>query len=70
MRLALVIGSPHTTYRLGTTLRQGSEGLRANVEVDDFQQVGEILKPLQKMMIIADTLVIFIMCNTLFVIIH
>lgn len=37
MRLALVIGSPHDTYRLGTTLRQGSEGLRANVEVDDFQ---------------------------------
>ena len=37
MRLALVIGSPHSTYRLGTTLRQGQEGLRANVEVDDFQ---------------------------------
>jgi hypothetical protein len=37
MRLALVIGSPHTTNRLGTTLRQGKEGLRANVEVDDFQ---------------------------------
>ena len=37
MRLALVIGSPHSTYRLGTTLRQGEEGLRANVEVDDFQ---------------------------------
>ena len=36
MRLALVIGSPHSTYRLGTTLRQGAEGLRANVEVDDF----------------------------------
>ena len=36
MRLALVIGSPHTTNRLGTTLRQGEEGLRANVEVDDF----------------------------------
>lgn len=37
MRLALVIGSPHSTYRLGTTLRQGEAGLRANVEVDDFQ---------------------------------
>jgi hypothetical protein len=37
MRLALVIGSPHSTYRLGTTLRQGGEGLRANVEIDDFQ---------------------------------
>ena len=37
MRLALVIGSPHTTHRLGTTLRQGEAGLRANVEVDDFQ---------------------------------
>ena len=37
MRLALVIGSPHSTYRLGTTLRQGDSGLRANVEVDDFQ---------------------------------
>ena len=37
MRLALVIGSPHSTHRLGTTLRQGEAGLRANVEVDDFQ---------------------------------
>ena len=37
MRLALVIGSPHETHRLGTTLRQGTEGLRANVETDDFQ---------------------------------
>ena len=37
MRLALVIGSPHDTHRLGTTLRQGPEGLRANVESDDFQ---------------------------------
>ena len=37
MRLALVIGAPHETFRLGTSLRQGKEGLRANVEVDDFQ---------------------------------
>ncbi len=37
MRLALVIGSPHSSHRLGTTLRQGREGLRAQVEVDDFQ---------------------------------
>lgn len=37
MRYALVIGSPHSSYRLGTTLRQGAEGLRANVETDDFQ---------------------------------
>ena len=37
MRLALVIGAPHDSHRLGTTLRQGPEGLRANVEVDDFQ---------------------------------
>ena len=37
MRLALVIGSPHSMYRMGTTLRQGAEGLRANVEHDDFQ---------------------------------
>ena len=37
MRLALIIGSPHNEYRLGTTLRQGAEGLRANVETDDFQ---------------------------------
>ena len=37
MRLALVIGSPHSSHRLGTTLRQGAEGLRAHVEVDDFQ---------------------------------
>ena len=36
MRLALVIGSPHSAHRLGTTLRQGQNGLRANVEVDDF----------------------------------
>ena len=37
MRLALVIGAPHSSHRLGTTLRHGAEGLRANVEVDDFQ---------------------------------
>jgi len=37
MRLALVIGAPHESFRLGTSLRQGKEGLRANVEVDDFQ---------------------------------
>ena len=37
MRLALVIGSPHSSHRLGTTLRQGAEGLGAKVEVDDFQ---------------------------------
>lgn len=37
MRLALVIGSPHSKYRLGTSLRQGKAGLRANVEADDFQ---------------------------------
>ena len=36
MRLALVIGAPHSSHRLGTTLRQGAEGLRANVIVDDF----------------------------------
>ena len=45
MRLALIIGSPHSTYRLGTTLRQGEEGLRANVETDDFQANGVPLKP-------------------------
>jgi len=37
MRLALVIGSPHSSHRLGTSLRQGEHGLRANVEIDDFQ---------------------------------
>jgi hypothetical protein len=37
MRLALVIGSPHSSHRLGTSLRQGEQGLRANVEIDDFQ---------------------------------
>ena len=37
MRLALVIGSPHSSHRLGTTLRQGAQGLGAKVEVDDFQ---------------------------------
>ena len=36
LRLALVIGAPHSIYRLGTTLRQCAEVLRANVEVDDF----------------------------------
>ena len=37
MRLALVIGSPHSSHQLGTSLRQGEQGLRANVEIDDFQ---------------------------------
>ena len=37
MRYALVIGSPHTIYRLGTTLSQGREGLRPSIEKDDFQ---------------------------------
>ncbi len=37
LRLALVIGSPHSSLRMGTTLRLGPEGLRAKVEVDDFQ---------------------------------
>ena len=37
MRLALVIGSPYSSHRLGTSLRQGEHGLRANVEIDDFQ---------------------------------
>ena len=37
MRYAIVIGSPHSTYRLGTTLRQGAEGLRPTVEKDDFK---------------------------------
>ena len=37
MRYALVIGSPHSIYRLGTTLRQGSEGLRPSIVKDDFQ---------------------------------
>ena len=36
MRYAVVIGSPHSTYRLGTTLRQGTEGLRPTVDKDDF----------------------------------
>ena len=36
MRYALAIGSPHTVYRLGTTLRQGGEGLRPTIEKDDF----------------------------------
>ena len=37
MRLALVIASPHSSHRLGTTLCLGGEGLRAKVEIDDFQ---------------------------------
>ncbi|MBO94233.1 MAG: hypothetical protein CMI32_04960, partial [Opitutales bacterium] len=31
------LGGPHSKLRLGTTLRQGPEGLRTNVERDDFQ---------------------------------
>ena len=37
MRYAIVIGSPHSAYRLGTTLRQGTAGLRPTVEKDDFK---------------------------------
>ena len=37
MRYLLALGGPHSKLRLGTTLRQGPEGLRTNVERDDFQ---------------------------------
>ncbi len=37
MRYVLALGGPHSKLRLGTTLCQGSEGLRTNVERDDFQ---------------------------------
>lgn len=38
-RYCLVIGSPHSRYRLGTTYALGAEGLRCNVIKDDFQAV-------------------------------
>ncbi len=37
MRYVLALGGPHSKLRLGTTLCQGPEGLRTNVERDDFQ---------------------------------
>tara|TARA_Y100000588_G_scaffold44621_1_gene42285 strand:+ start:3873 stop:5633 length:1761 start_codon:yes stop_codon:yes gene_type:complete len=37
MRYVLALGGPHTKLRLGTTLTQGKDGLRTNVERDDFQ---------------------------------
>ncbi len=37
MRYVLVIGAPHSTYRIGTTYTLGPEGLRCQVLKDDFQ---------------------------------
>lgn len=37
MRYVIVIGSPHSTYRLGTSFCLGAEGLRCSVLKDDFQ---------------------------------
>lgn len=37
MRYCLVIATPHSAYRVGTTFTLGAEGLRANVLRDDFQ---------------------------------
>lgn len=37
MRYVIVIGSPHSTYRLGTSFALGAQGLRCSVLKDDFQ---------------------------------
>ena len=37
MRYVLALGGPHSKLRLGTSLCHGPEGLRTNVERDDFQ---------------------------------
>jgi hypothetical protein len=39
MRYALVIGAPHSTYRIGTTYALGPKGLRCQILRDDFQAV-------------------------------
>ncbi len=39
MRYVLVIASPHSNYRNGTTLTFGEEGVRCNVVRDDFKAV-------------------------------
>jgi hypothetical protein len=41
MRYVLVIGAPHSKYRIGTTYTLGPEGLRCQVLRDDFQAVWE-----------------------------
>ena len=41
MRYVLVIGAPHTTYRIATTYTLGRGGLNCNVLKDDFQAVWE-----------------------------
>ncbi len=41
MRYVLVIGAPHSTYRIGTTYTLGPEGLRCQVLKDDFQAIWE-----------------------------
>ena len=64
MRLALVIGSPHTSYRLGTTIRQGPEGCVRMWKLMTSKPPGGILKPLLKTQIFADMLVISIMFST------
>lgn len=37
MRYVLVIGAPHSRYRIGSTFTLGQQGLRCNVVRDDFQ---------------------------------
>jgi hypothetical protein len=37
LRYMLAIGSPHSRYRIGTTLTLGADSLRAEVIKDDFQ---------------------------------
>ena len=37
MRYMLVIASPHSVHRVGTTFTLGQEGLRCSVLKDDFQ---------------------------------
>lgn len=41
MRYVLVIGAPHSIYRIGTTYTLGPEGLNCTVLKDDFQAVWE-----------------------------
>ena len=41
MRYVLVIGAPHSIYRIGTTYTLGPEGLKCTVLKDDFQAVWE-----------------------------
>ncbi len=39
MRYVLVIGGPHSRYRIGSTFKLGEQGLRCSVVKDDFQGI-------------------------------